>query len=200
FTVEAWVKRARNGITETIASKQQGGWLLEFNDFDQVTLRRSFVADVISSTATVTDTAWHYLAATKDGSTIHLYLDGRDVTGPVLSPQTMSDNTQPLVIGESISSSYLEATIDDVGLYHLAPTPAQIAYHYSVGTGAQTPAAPNNLSPPVVSGTARSGQTLSATTGSWAGVTPMTFAYQWQRCDASGSGCNAVSGATASSY
>src|SRR5207247_1281475 len=44
------------------------------------------------------------------------------------------------------------------------------------------------------------GQTLSASTGSWSGTTPMTYAYQWARCDSSGGSCAAVSGATASSY
>jgi hypothetical protein len=52
-----------------------------------------------------------------------------------------------------------------------------------------TVTAPVNTALPVVSGTAQVGQTLSASTGSWSGSTPMSFAYQWRRCDSGGAGC-----------
>jgi PASTA domain len=43
---------------------------------------------------------------------------------------------------------------------------------------------PQNMVVPFVSGRARSGQILVATTGEWAGTGPMSFSYQWQSCDA----------------
>jgi hypothetical protein len=55
---------------------------------------------------------------------------------------------------------------------------------------------------PSVSGTAASGQTLTASTGSWSGF-PAGFAYgyAWYRCDdGAGGGCVAIGGATTSSY
>ena len=61
-------------------------------------------------------------------------------------------------------------------------------------------AAPSNDSPPTASGNAQQGQTLTASTGSWSGTTPMTYTYQWQRCDASGQACAPITGAVASSY
>ena len=200
FTIEAWVKRERTGVTETIASKQNNGWLLEFNDTNQLTLRKSTVADVVSSTSTVTDTGWHYVAATKDGSSVHLYIDGKDVSGPVLSPQTMADNTQTLEIGDSINSSYLQGTIDEVALYNIALAANVIANHYATGATGQAPKSPANTSPPAVSGTAQSGQTLSASTGAWTGTAPISYGYQWQRCNSSGTGCQNVTGSIASTY
>lgn len=63
------------------------------------------------------------------------------------------------------------------------------------------PAPPSNTSPPSISGTARDGQTLTGSTGTWSGSTPMSFARQWLRCADTGlESCVPVSGATASQY
>jgi len=60
------------------------------------------------------------------------------------------------------------------------------------------PSPPANSSRPAIVGTARAGQVLEASSGSWSG-TP-TISYQWQDCNASGSACANVGGATAASY
>lgn len=62
-----------------------------------------------------------------------------------------------------------------------------------------TVSAPANTSPPSISGTVQVGQTLTASTGAWSG-TPTGYAYQWQRCDATGAACADLSAATASTY
>ena len=61
---------------------------------------------------------------------------------------------------------------------------------------ATTAAVPTNTALPAVSGNAAQGQTLSGTPGSWSGTTPITFTYQWLRCDSTGSSCNPISGET----
>ena len=66
-------------------------------------------------------------------------------------------------------------------------------------TGGPPPSAPVNTALPVISGTPAQGTTLSTTTGSWTG-SPISYAYQWQDCGTNGSGCTAISGATASTY
>ena len=53
--------------------------------------------------------------------------------------------------------------------------------------------------PPVVTGVLNPGQTLSATQGTWTGD-QVTFAYQWERCTDSGTGCAPIPGATSSTY
>jgi len=60
-------------------------------------------------------------------------------------------------------------------------------------------AVPASSGLPTVSGTARAGQTLSSTTGSWTG-SPTSYARQWLRCDVAGGACAEIAGATASSY
>jgi hypothetical protein len=59
--------------------------------------------------------------------------------------------------------------------------------------------APASTQAPTVSGTTQVGSTLTASQGSWNG-SPTGYAYQWERCDQTGSSCAAVGGATASTY
>ncbi len=61
-------------------------------------------------------------------------------------------------------------------------------------------ASPTNTSAPTITGTAATGATLSATSGAWSGTTPISYAYQWQRCNSSGSNCGTISSATNQNY
>lgn len=65
---------------------------------------------------------------------------------------------------------------------------------------ARSAAAPSSSSPPSISGTAVKGETLTATSGSWAGTTPISFAFRWLRCDENGASCAEITGATGTTY
>ena len=61
--------------------------------------------------------------------------------------------------------------------------------------------APVNTAPPVISGSAEVGQTLSTSTGTWQSSSTITlYTYHWARCDTSGNGCSNVPGATNQTY
>ena len=64
----------------------------------------------------------------------------------------------------------------------------------------ETPEPPSSQSVPSIAGTPQEGQTLSVSAGIWAGTGPISFAYQWQRCNSLGLGCANVPGATRSTY
>jgi len=89
-----------------------------------------------------------------------------------------------------------------VGLYGVIAVLLLVATAASsTGALAAKPSrAPRNTSPPTISGTAQQGQTLTAGTGSWNGAQPISYAYQWRRCDSAGTGCSDVAGATAQTY
>ena len=60
--------------------------------------------------------------------------------------------------------------------------------------------APKNTAVPTLSGSATVGSLLTAAPGSWDGTPTIAFAYQWLRCDAAGTACTPIVGATAASY
>lgn len=60
--------------------------------------------------------------------------------------------------------------------------------------------APTSAAPPSVIGTPQTGRLLAALPGDWGGGKPVTFAYQWLRCDAAGSACAPIDGATRQTY
>ena len=73
------------------------------------------------------------------------------------------------------------------------------------GTSTAAPTvAPQNVGEPAVSGTARVGQVLRTTRGTWTGTEPITYAFRWFRCDGQGaadaSDCQRISNAGDNTY
>ena len=70
----------------------------------------------------------------------------------------------------------------------------------ALASAGRSAAGPTNSSAPTIAGTAHTGETLTATSGSWDGATPISYGYQWQRCNSSGSGCGAIGQAKNQNY
>jgi glucose/arabinose dehydrogenase len=66
--------------------------------------------------------------------------------------------------------------------------------------GSSQTGAPQNTSPPTVTGAAQAGQTLTEDDGTWSGTAPIAFSRQWLRCSGTGAGCAPISGAAGTSY
>jgi Domain of unknown function DUF11 len=119
------------------------------------------------------------------------------------SSPTTADFTNCSAIAGATSSSYTTVS-DDLGHTIF------VAIDATNGTGTSTAYANPHGSVGVpqpllddgsISGTAQVGQTLTFVNGSsWTGDTPITWRYEWGRCDASGQNCVAIAGATTSTY
>ncbi len=110
-----------------------------------------------------------------------------------IPPQT------PLGNGKSISLTFSTAGIQYIRLLvtNVLGQSATVEHNVTVAPEPPPPpppTAPSNTTAPKISGTVEVGQTLSSTTGNWAGSTPLSYSYQWQ------GGATNIAGATSSSY
>ncbi len=103
------------------------------------------------------------------------------------------------VISGASSSTYVIQDADVGKTVRVAVT-ASNSDGSAQASSAATPVigAPSNTAPPTISGTTQAGSTLTAANGTWAGATPLSYAYAWSRCDQSN--CGSIAGATASTY
>ena len=108
-------------------------------------------------------------------------------------------------IGGATAKVYTAASADVGGTLRVRVTAANVA-GTAVAESAPTAVveaplvAPSNTSPPTIAGTLRDGETLTADEGAWSGTPPLSFAYQWRRCDGTGQACVDVAGATGKTY
>ena len=62
------------------------------------------------------------------------------------------------------------------------------------------PLQPKSFKAPTVTGQLTLGSQAGVAPGSWSGTTPITFTYQWQRCNGAGKDCQSIAGATQSTH
>jgi hypothetical protein len=68
------------------------------------------------------------------------------------------------------------------------------------GTAAAATTRPQYTVRPTISGVVKQGEVLTADPGTWTGTQPITFTYQWRRCDTNGANCANIIGATSKTY
>jgi hypothetical protein len=90
------------------------------------------------------------------------------------------------------------------GATALAAVGAVFAALLSTESAAAPTVAPSNVTEPRISGSARVGQVLRTTRGTWTGTAPITYEFRWFRCDGRGapdaSDCGRISNAADSTY
>jgi hypothetical protein len=97
-------------------------------------------------------------------------------------------------------------TDDDVGHRFKISVTASNSGGKTTATSSPTPAVaasgstPNNVVKHSIGGDPRDGSVVTASPGTWTGTQPITYTYQWNRCDQSGAACGAIAGATGNTY
>ena len=133
---------------------------------------------------------WYHVASTWDGTTRKLFVNG--VLKRSDTPGANNATAADFHIGKTCCSEYFTGLIDDVAIYNRALTESEVADLGNI-------AVPTNSGIPTVTGTARTGETLSASIGTWTG-SPTTFSYQWKRANSVGGTFSDISSATSNQY
>lgn len=135
FSFEVWIKWS--GVNGTfgdyIISKgsQVPALWLDTNEF--LTLSQTDVGDVVKANTAITDTNWHHVVVTWNGTTGKIYLDGMDVSGSTTS-RTFVANSTNLVIGAKYpfgADSPFHGSVDEVAIYNTALTSTRALAHYN---------------------------------------------------------------------
>jgi hypothetical protein len=149
--------------------------------------------------------AWHYYAFVIDTEApaetqITPYVDGHAVSYTKTESGTGAGafaNSTLYWMSRDASTLFGKGSMQDLALYETALESSTILEHYEQGENTYKVA---NSTAPSIEGVAEDGATLTADQGVWSGATPITYAYQWQRCNSHGEECQDIEGATASSY
>lgn len=163
LTIEAWIRPASLSSWRTVIMREQPGGLVYALYASGDTNRPSAYGnaggvDVAAiGTGALPLNAWTHLAATYDGSTLRLFVNGAATASTPL-PGPLTTSASPLRVGgNSVWGEYFSGLVDDVRIYGRALTAAEI----SADMG--TPVAPDTT-PPVVAMTApMGGATISGT-------------------------------------
>ena len=99
------------------------------------------------------------------------------------------------VIGGATTSSYVVSTGDVDRRLRVRVTASNADGSATAASNATAVIAnpesgrPRNVQPPTIAGTPSQGQTLRVQPGTWNGRQPITFTFNWLRCDTAGNNC-----------
>ena len=169
--------------------------------------QRSALSAVVSAAKPV-NTAWPALSGTaRDGQTLTSSSGTWTGTAPITYAYAWrrcdANGGNCTTIANASGQSYVLG-VADVGskVYSLvtATNAGGSASQRSALSAVVSAAKPVNTAWPALSGTARDGQTLTSSSGTWTGTAPITYAYAWRRCDANGGNCTTIANASGQSY
>jgi len=163
FSISAWVNRNSIGNRHVIVSKQQfsfginsPGYNLQINNNDKVTFLLVFKFAThrfiqIESTNTITDSNWHHIVLTYDGTGgssaangVEIYIDGLKETvsrsGNLGASGATTLNSGDFSIGSfDEQSNYMDGAIDEVSVFNTELSQSQVTEIYNSGV-------PNDIS------------------------------------------------------
>ena len=189
MTLEAWVKPTTvSAQWRDVIYKGNDNYFLEGTSDSSG--RPSAGASVWSSnlygTSALVVNAWTHLAATYDGAAMKLYVNGTVVSSGARGGALEASGNPLEIGGDSLFGQYFAGVIDEVRIYNVALTAAQIQSDMTTPIGAPVAAAPpvsnaDTVAPTVALSSPAAGAlvggtvTMTASASDNVGVTSVTF-------------------------
>ena len=150
MTVEAWLKPATSSGWQSAVVKEQPG-NLAYGMYANTNLNRNeaevYVGGAtrsVNGTSQLPVAAWSHVAATYDGTTLRLYLNGTQVAQLATSGSILTSSSPLRIGGNGIWGEYFNGLIDEVRVYNRALSAAEIQNDMNVSVTPDT-------TPPTVS-------------------------------------------------
>ncbi|WP_395696121.1 LamG-like jellyroll fold domain-containing protein [Nocardioides sp.] len=131
YTLEGWVKRA-DGADGSIVGIKDSGQLYVHND--QLVLHQT---DTDVTGPTLTPGTWYHVAATYQGGTARLWVDGTMVASAPTPTDPFGSN--PLQVASGDQAPDFHGQLDEVAYYTHALSASELSDHYAVGADTFAP-------------------------------------------------------------
>jgi hypothetical protein len=123
FTIEAWVRLNATGQFHVVVNQSAGssrGWILDVTSGDKLRLYGYITSwqELGISTTSLSTGAWYHCAATREGTSFRVFLDGVLEDTTVISGAIVAENSNLLHVGHYLLASgahrYMNGWIDDL--------------------------------------------------------------------------------------
>jgi sugar lactone lactonase YvrE len=133
----------------------------------------------------LTSGTWKYVVVTQRGATFSLYVNGElaGENGAFFNQSSLTTSNNYLGKSHLSGEPLFNGSLSNVAFYRSGLTASQVQAHYNAAEK------PVNTVAPSITGTAKDGKELTAKAGTWIGLSPIAFTYQWLRCNGAGEAC-----------
>ncbi len=127
MTVEFWVKSNGFGLLEGLVTKGDDSWRVHTETNGTVKFAGSSAFPDFASTSAIDDNTWHHVAATYDGTTAKIYIDGVEESS-VAANDPIDNSSFNVAIGNNLQSlgRAVQAQMDNVRIWSDARTATEI--------------------------------------------------------------------------
>ena len=125
LTITMWVKRAGSGREGLVIKRN--AYYFNFHDDNRLRFYK-YTGGATSesySVAAITDTNWHHVAVTYNGTTTSFYIDG-NLNSFSLQSGLIDTNLEPIYVGSYYGAPYFKGTIDEVAIWNRSLTGSEI--------------------------------------------------------------------------